>query len=94
MSENSRAARLEATLRAAFHPSELYIQDDSSRHAGHSGAAPGGETHFNVRIVSDSFTGLTRVERSRAVNTALASEFTGGLHALSLHLRAPGENQT
>ncbi len=94
MSEITRAARLEATLRAAFHPSELLVQDDSARHAGHAGAAPGGETHFTVRIVSDSFTGLSRVARSRAVNTALASEFTGGLHALSLHLRAPDENQT
>jgi BolA protein len=94
MSEKTRAARLEATLRAAFDPAELVIQDDSARHAGHAGATPEGETHFTVRIVSDSFTGLSRVARSRAVNTVLDSEFTGGLHALSLHLRAPGENQT
>lgn len=94
MTEKTRAARLEATLHAAFRPVELVVQDDSARHAGHAGASPGGETHFSVRIVSDSFTGLSRVARSRAVNTALASEFTGGLHALSLHLRAPGESQT
>jgi BolA protein len=94
MTEKTRAARLEATLRAAFRPVELVVQDDSARHAGHAGASPGGETHFSVSIVSDSFIGLSRVARSRAVNTALASEFTGGLHALSLHLRAPGESQT
>jgi BolA protein len=94
MTKTTRAARLEATLRAAFHPTELSIQDDSARHAGHAGATPEGETHFTVRIVSDLFQGLSRVARSRAVNTVLASEFTDGLHALSLHLRAPGENQT
>jgi BolA protein len=93
MNAPNRAARLEATLRAAFAPTELHVQDDSARHAGHAGAAPGGETHFNVRIVSETFTGLSRVARSRAVNTALASEFSSGLHALSLQLRAPGEDQ-
>jgi BolA protein len=94
MTAQNRAARLEATLRAQFAPIELVVQDDSARHAGHAGATPGGETHFNVRIVSELFTSLSRVARSRAVNTALASEFATGLHALSLQLRAPGEDQT
>ncbi len=94
MTKTTRAARLEATLRHEFDPIELQVQDDSARHAGHAGASPEGETHFTVRIVSEKFTGLSRLARSRAVNTALAGEFTDGLHALSLQLRAPGENQT
>ncbi len=91
MTELSRAARLEAALRTRFQPIFIEIVDDSGRHAGHAGAAPGGETHFNVTLVSAAFSGLSRVARSRAVHAALAAELEGGLHALALKLRAPGE---
>lgn len=86
-----RQSRLETTLRAAFAPSLLRITDDSARHAGHAGARPEGETHFSVLLVSEAFTGLGRVARSRMVHEALAVEFAGGMHALALSLRAPGE---
>jgi BolA protein len=71
----------------------LEIQDDSARHSGHAGAAPGGETHFTVTIVSDAFSSLSRVARSRAVHAALKDEFEAGLHALSLRLCAPHEDR-
>jgi BolA protein len=87
----SRAARLEAVLIEAFSPTLLRVVDDSARHAGHAGAQPGGETHFNVLLVSAAFRGMGRVARSRAVHDALAAEFAGGMHALSLVLRAPDE---
>jgi BolA protein len=93
-SSSSRAARIEARLRASFTPAALDIVDDSARHAGHSGARPGGETHFNVTLVSAAFRGQSRVARSRAVHDALAEEFGGGLHALSLVLRTPEEQQS
>ncbi len=92
-SEASRAARLEVALRQAFAPVELRVDDDSARHAGHSGARPGGETHYSVLVVSDSFRNMSRVARSRAVHDALAAEFTGGLHALALTLRTPEEHE-
>jgi BolA protein len=93
MTKTIRAERLEAALRAAFDPIELVVQDDSAKHAGHAGASAAGESHFSVKIVSESFAGLSRLARSRAVNTVVAGEFTDGLHAMSLQLRAPGENQ-
>jgi BolA protein len=34
---------------------------------------------------------MGRVARSRAVHAALAAEFAGGMHALSLVLRTPEE---
>ncbi|MEO8715110.1 MAG: BolA family protein [Acetobacteraceae bacterium] len=89
--EANRAARLDAVLRAAFAPADLRIVDDSARHAGHSGARPGGETHYSVRIIADVFRGQSRVARSRAVHEVLAAEFAAGLHALSLTLRTPEE---
>jgi BolA protein len=91
MQDFSRAQRIEAILRQQFHPVTIDIVDDSQRHAGHSGAAPGGETHFNVTLVSEAFAGLGRVARSRAVYQALGQELQDGLHALALTLRAPGE---
>ena len=78
-------------LTAAFHPSLLEVVDDSARHAGHAGNRGGGESHFNVVIVSDLFEGQGRVQRQRAVYGALKEELAGPVHALSLKAFAPGE---
>ncbi|MCQ8277822.1 BolA family transcriptional regulator [Acetobacteraceae bacterium KSS8] len=86
----TRLSRIEAVLAERFAPLRLVVEDDSARHAGHAGAR-GSETHFNVLVVSDAFSGLSRVQRSRAVHEALDAEFRSGLHALSLVLRTPAE---
>ncbi len=86
-----RATRIDTALRQAFAPTLLQVTDDSARHAGHAGAAPGGQTHYSVVMVAVAFTGLSRVARSRAVHDALVGEFAGGLHALALTLRTPEE---
>jgi BolA protein len=78
-------------LSAAFAPSDLIVTDESAHHAGHAGARPGGETHFDVRIVSQQFDGVSRVERQRRIYAALDAEFRGGLHALSLKALTPSE---
>ncbi len=83
--------RLRTKLEGAFAPERLDIVDDSARHAGHSGAAASGESHFNVAIVSPAFAGLSRVERQRRVYAALAEELAGPVHALSVKALAPGE---
>ncbi len=86
-----RAHRIAHALTAAFTPVLLEVEDDSARHAGHAGAAPGGETHFSVTVVSESFTGLSRIDRSRILHATLQAEFESGLHALSLKLSSPDE---
>lgn len=78
-------------LTAAFQPSRLEIQDDSARHAGHAGSRPGGESHFNVTIVSQAFSGAPKVARQRMVYRALSEELAGPVHALSVKALAPGE---
>ncbi len=85
------ADRIREKLEQALAPAAVEVTDDSARHAGHAGSAPGGETHFNVKVVSAAFAGQGRVARHRLVNGLLAEEFGKGLHALQLTLLAPGE---
>jgi BolA protein len=91
-SMTSRAARLQAVLTQTFAPVLLRIEDDSARHAGHAGAQPGGQTHYSVLLVSETFRDMNRLARSRAVHAALAAEFSDGMHALALTLRTPEEH--
>jgi len=78
-------------LTAAFSPESLEVVDESHRHEGHAGHRPGGETHFRVYIVANAFQGKSRIERHRMINSALAGELAGGVHALAIHATAPGE---
>lgn len=82
---------MEMTLKQRFAPAQLEVIDESSRHLGHAGARPEGETHYRLRLVSGAFDGLTRVARQRLVYEALREEFAAGLHALSLELRSERE---
>ena len=70
-------------------PLELEIEDQSAAHAGHAGARSG--AHFRLHLVSDAFTGLSRVQRHRMVYERLASLLQGRIHALTMTLLAPGE---
>ena len=78
-------------LTAAFQPERLEVIDDSARHAGHAGSREGGESHFNVVIVADAFKGQGRIQRQRAIYSALSEELAGPVHALSVKAFAPGE---
>jgi BolA protein len=80
-------------LTERFAPTQLEIEDESHRHAGHEGAQPGGETHFTVSIVSAVFIGQSRVARQRLVYQTLADELATRIHALSLTTLAPDENK-
>ncbi len=86
-------AQLIAKLTRAFDPLRLDVVDESSRHAGHAGADPRGETHFRVEVVSKAFEGLNRVARQRLVHQVLAEELKTRIHALSLSARTPGEDR-
>jgi BolA protein len=85
--KEARVAAIRDALEAAFNPSELEIRDDSHRHAGHAGAKDG-RGHFDVRIVSKAFAGMTPLARHRAVYAALGDLMTTDIHALSI--RAEG----
>lgn len=95
----SMQSRMEDRLRERFAPERLVVVNESHLHAGHHHVESGhhgtfdgtGETHFRIRIVSDAFAGMSRIDRHRAVNEVLADELKAGLHALAIEPAAPGE---
>jgi len=84
------AIDIESALREALQPLELEVRDDSHLHAGHAGAREG--RHFWVRVVSERFTGTTRIARHRLVYHALDPLISRGIHALAIDARAPREH--
>jgi len=87
----TRRERLIERLSEALAPTAIDVVDESHRHAGHAGARPGGETHYQVEIVSARFDGMSRIARHRLVHEIVHDEFEKGLHALSLKLLTPAE---
>ncbi|MDZ7925790.1 MAG: BolA family protein [Agrobacterium sp.] len=84
--------RIETKLQQSFLPQRLTVIDESHMHAGHQPGITGtGGTHMRVQIVSESFSGKSRVERHRAINAVLKPELDAGLHALAIEVAAPGE---
>ena len=96
MPEGPIATIIREKLTAGLVPERLEVEDDSGRHAGHhheggvDGRA-GGESHFNVTVVSAAFEGQGRVQRQRAVNALLREELAGPVHALSIRALTPAE---
>jgi BolA protein len=78
-------------LMVALRPTRLDVVNESHLHAGHRSSPGTGESHFRVLIVSEAFTGKSRVERHRLVNAALSDELKGRVHALAVTAYAPGE---
>ena len=84
---------IEDVLTKALTPEHLEVVNDSHLHAGHAGDDGSGESHFSVFIVSDAFSGLSRVERHRMVNSILDKHLSKRPHALSMKVLAPGEGR-
>jgi BolA-like protein 1 len=83
-------------LSKAFSPSDLVVENESAKHAGHAGTRDHlgrvtGETHFRVVVVSAQFEGQSPVERHRLVNATLKEELAGPVHALAIKALTPAE---
>ncbi len=87
--------RITTKLSGALAPMSLEVIDESHQHAGHAfhagGVEPRGETHFRIKVVSEAFRGKSRLDRHRTINGLLADELRGGVHALAIDAKAPGE---
>ena len=63
---------VEAEMRArlaALEPVSLELEDQSAQHAGHSGARPGGGTHWQLRLVSRKFSGVSGVASAQGIQS-------------------------
>ena len=78
--------QIHARLSAAFAPSQLEVTNESHKHAGHAGDDGSGESHFHVKIRAEAFGALSRIDRHRAVHSALGAELTQRIHALALDI--------
>ncbi|WP_210493136.1 BolA family protein [Microvirga antarctica] len=78
-------------LQQSLQPTRLDVIDESEQHRGHGGFREGVQTHIRIHIVSDAFTGKSRLQRHRLVNETLAGAFDRGLHALAIDAKGPGE---
>ena len=90
---SARVEKIRAVLEQTFEPVSLHIEDESWKHAGHAGAKEQGGGHFVVKIVSDQFSGKSRIQRHRMVNHATAELFGPTIHALNIKAYAPDEKQ-
>ena len=74
-------------LQDAFSPEELEIVDESEMHRGHAGYQEGGQSHFRIKMVSQNLSGLSRLQKHRAVHEALGADLISRIHALALDLK-------
>ena len=87
MSENSVKQAIEMRLQEILNPDFLKVEDVSWQHAGHAGARPGEQSHFEVTIASKSLAKLSRVAAHRPVNQALAELLAGPILALQITIK-------
>lgn len=80
---------IEAKLQTAFSPYYLAVVNESNNH----NVPAGSESHFKVTMASDAFEGKRLIGRHRAINSILADELSGKIHALALHTYTVSEWQ-
>ncbi len=74
------ASDIEQLIQAAIPDAEVTIRD-----------LVGDGDHYAARVVSKSFTGLSRIKQHQAVYAALGGRMGGELHALQLETAVPQE---
>ena len=72
------ADEIEALIRSAIPDARIEITD-----------LAGDQNHYAARVVSESFRGVSRVERTRRVYDSLGGRMGGVLHALQLTTAVP-----
>lgn len=73
-----RAEDIEAMIQEAIPDARVEIVD-----------LAGDGNHYQARVISAAFAGLSRVRQHQMVYTALKSKMGGELHALALETAAP-----
>ena len=79
-----RKINIENLIVKNYEPQFYSVLDVSEQHRGHQNFKEGVESHFEIIIVSEKFTNLSRIERHRLVNRTLKDEFLSDLHSVIL----------
>jgi BolA protein len=87
-----RIEELKRRIATGVSAQRVDVQDDSALHRGHAGAR-GGAGHYTVSVVAESFAGLDRLARHRAVYAAVGDMIPGEVHALVVRAFTPDEWQ-
>ena len=77
-----KAEDIAAKIRTALPDAKIELKD-----------LTGTADHWQATIVSSAFAGKSLVQRHRLVMAALAEEMKGPIHALTLEVRTPDENE-
>ena len=72
------ASEIEAMIQSAIPDAQVQITD-----------LAGDGDHYAARVVSETFRGVSRVERTRRIYAALGGRMGGELHALQLTTDVP-----
>jgi BolA family transcriptional regulator, general stress-responsive regulator len=75
-------------LERVFTPTRLEVINESHRHRGHAGDDGSGESHFRVVLRAPSLGPMTRIERHRAIHSALGADLVARIHALAIDAAA------
>jgi stress-induced morphogen len=73
------AHELKQRIEAAFPGAHASVED-----------LTGGGDHFRAEIVSERFSGLSRIEQHQLVYSVFGDEVGGPIHALSIKTSTPG----
>ena len=91
---NSFQFEIEQRLHTAFTPIFLVVVNESEKHKGHMGIlnqTENPETHFSIKMISEKFKGITRLQRHRLVLDVLGDLMPFPVHALRLELKSPDQ---
>ena len=83
------AEEIALLLKTALGASEIQIEDESWKHAGHKQGAA--KSHFKVAVVSPAFEQKPLLERHRLVNDAVFGKFSSQVHSLAIKAFTPEE---
>jgi BolA family transcriptional regulator, general stress-responsive regulator len=74
-------------LEDAFKPLHMELINESPQH----GLPESAEKHFRLVMVSSAFEGVSRIDRQRQVNAAIAEELAAHIHAFTMQVFTPDE---
>ena len=83
MNNASRIEQITLLLQQSLDPMVLEVIDDSHLHRGHVGAKSG-KGHFTVKITSQLFRGIRKLQQHRLIYQALGEMMQTEIHALRI----------